>query len=269
MRDGRDDVVGVPGRDDAARGDRVHAGVAGVEVAGVVVERDLAVEPLAVERAAARSCAIMSRPSRRCSSAASTPPGLIGTPASCRPICTPPSVPTSVRSLKWPRWPIRNTLPASLPSPAPSDMSKRSRMSRRTSSASWPSGSSTAVSEPECSRSSAHSTSSPHARTAARVAAACRWWRAKTAGRPSSASIAQGLAQPVQQVGGRACRGRSRARWPRGSASQSQYDRRAAWPSAGASSAFSLTALKPRPGGSISPFCEPATVTSTPHSSWR
>src|SRR5579862_3180003 len=36
-----------------------------------------------------------------------------------------------------------------------------------------------------------------------------------------------------------------------------------------ADSAFSLTALKPRPGGSISPFCDPAMATSTPHSSWR
>ena len=36
-----------------------------------------------------------------------------------------------------------------------------------------------------------------------------------------------------------------------------------------AASALSLTALKPSPGGSISPFCEPPTVTSTPHSSWR
>jgi len=27
--------------------------------------------------------------------------------------------------------------------------------------------------------------------------------------------------------------------------------------------------LKERPGGNISPFCDPATVTSTPHSSWR
>ena len=34
-------------------------------------------------------------------------------------------------------------------------------------------------------------------------------------------------------------------------------------------SPFSLTALNDRPGGSISPFCEPETVTSTPHSSWR
>src|SRR6185295_152507 len=36
-----------------------------------------------------------------------------------------------------------------------------------------------------------------------------------------------------------------------------------------AARALSLTALKPRPGGSIMPFCEPPTVTSTPHSSCR
>src|SRR6202008_5011317 len=34
-------------------------------------------------------------------------------------------------------------------------------------------------------------------------------------------------------------------------------------------SAFSPTALNDRPGGSIRPFCEPPTVTSTPHSSCR
>ena len=34
-----------------------------------------------------------------------------------------------------------------------------------------------------------------------------------------------------------------------------------------ASSAFWLIALKPRPGGSISPFCEQATDTSTPQAS--
>ena len=34
-----------------------------------------------------------------------------------------------------------------------------------------------------------------------------------------------------------------------------------------AASAFSDTALKPRPGGSIRPFCDPVTVTSTSHSS--
>ena len=36
-----------------------------------------------------------------------------------------------------------------------------------------------------------------------------------------------------------------------------------------AASALSLIALNDRPGGSIRPFCEPPTVTSTPHSSWR
>ena len=36
-----------------------------------------------------------------------------------------------------------------------------------------------------------------------------------------------------------------------------------------AASAFSEVALNERPGGSMSPFCEPPTVTSTPHSSWR
>ena len=34
-------------------------------------------------------------------------------------------------------------------------------------------------------------------------------------------------------------------------------------------SALALIALKPRPGGNIRPFCEPPTVTSTFHSSWR
>src|SRR3954468_8179822 len=36
-----------------------------------------------------------------------------------------------------------------------------------------------------------------------------------------------------------------------------------------AASALALIALNDNPGGSMSPFCEPATVTSTPHSSCR
>ena len=36
-----------------------------------------------------------------------------------------------------------------------------------------------------------------------------------------------------------------------------------------AARAFSETALKPSPGGSMKPFCDPATVTSTFHSSCR
>ena len=121
-------------------------------------------------------------------------------PRSAAPSATPHSVPASIRSLKSPRWPIRNTLSWSLPSPAPSDMSKRSRITRRTSSE--PS-SITAVSAPENSRSSSASTSRPQPCTAARVAAAWRAWRAKTLSRPSSrSSIEQRLAQPVEQVRG-------------------------------------------------------------------
>ena len=50
--------------------------------------------------------------------------------------------------------------------------------------------------------------------------------------------------------------------------SHDQYDR-ARRAAREAASAFSLIALKLRPGGSISPFCDPASVTSIPHSSWR
>ena len=47
---------------------------------------------------------------------------------------------------------------------------------------------------------------------------------------------------------------------------QSQYERGSFAVSA-AASALALIALNDSPGGSISPFWEPATVTSTPHAS--
>src|SRR6266702_4918211 len=47
---------------------------------------------------------------------------------------------------------------------------------------------------------------------------------------------------------------------------QSQYERMAGLAFATAN-AFSDTALKPRPGGNISPFCDPATDTSMPQAS--
>src|SRR5687768_12384906 len=75
------------------------------------------------------------------------PPVRCGTLARARPISTPLSVPASIRSLKSPRWPIRNTLSASLPSPAPSDMLKRSRITLRKPSAEQPSGTNTAVTD--------------------------------------------------------------------------------------------------------------------------
>src|SRR2546427_7559 len=64
----------------------------------------------------------------RCSLAAATPPARCGIPASASPISTPASAPQSMRSLNAPRWPIRKSLPFSLPRPWPKDMSKRSRM---------------------------------------------------------------------------------------------------------------------------------------------
>src|ERR1019366_3659475 len=57
------------------------------------------------------------------SMAANTPPALCGTLAIPSAISTPASVPISINSLKWPRWPMRNTLPFTLDRPAPSDMS--------------------------------------------------------------------------------------------------------------------------------------------------
>src|SRR5207248_4111379 len=54
--------------------------------------------------------------------AASTPPARCGTPAAASPISTPDKAPTRVSALHSPRWPMRNTLPASLDRPEPSDM---------------------------------------------------------------------------------------------------------------------------------------------------
>ena len=71
-----------------------------------------------------------SRPARRCRRAC--------TPASLRPISTPASVATSVRSLLSPRWPMRNMRPLTLPRPVPSERSKRSWISWRSASASTP-----------------------------------------------------------------------------------------------------------------------------------
>ena len=56
----------------------------------------------------------------------------------------PLSVAISDKSLKSPRWPIRNTLPATLASPIPSDMLKCSSTTLRKRSASCPGGISTA-----------------------------------------------------------------------------------------------------------------------------
>src|SRR6185436_7960464 len=58
---------------------------------------------------------------------------------------------------------MRNTLPVTLPSPWPSDMSKRSSTTLRNASASWPAGMSTPVSVELYNAGSAHRISRPQA----------------------------------------------------------------------------------------------------------
>src|SRR5580658_10798490 len=77
--------------------------------------------------------------------AASTPPARCGTPAAVRPISTPESAPSNVSSLHSPRWPMRNTLPATFERPEPSEMLYFSSAILRNLSASCPGGISTAV----------------------------------------------------------------------------------------------------------------------------
>ena len=59
----------------------------------------------------------------RKSKAAIIPPDLKGMPDCFKPISTPARVPASIRSLKSPRCPIRNTFPFTLASPVPRDIS--------------------------------------------------------------------------------------------------------------------------------------------------
>src|SRR3982074_3505516 len=91
---------------------------------------------------------------------------------------------------------MRNTLPASLLRPEPSDMLYPSSTVLRNLSASCPGGISTAVSTGEYSAGSRHNTSRPQCATATRVAAARRWWRAKTATNPPSSHNAKASRRP-------------------------------------------------------------------------
>ena len=93
--------------------------------------------------------------------AASTPPARCGIPHAASPISTPLSVPVTIRSWKSPRWPMRNTRSANWPRPLPRGMLLLTRICARRASAEWPSGRRTAVSEAECSGSTAHCVSKP------------------------------------------------------------------------------------------------------------
>ena len=82
-------------------------------------------------------------------------------------------------------------------------MSKRSSTTLRSASASWPSGIITAVSEPLYSAGLRHRTSSPQARTARRVASACRCVAREHVGEAFLAQHRERLVQAVEQVGRR------------------------------------------------------------------
>ena len=195
-------------------------------------------------------------------------PGSIGTPASRRPISTPHSVPASIRSLKSPRWPIRNTRPASLPEP---------RAERHVEALEDHSphlvgvvavGSTTRSASRSTRARRRHSTSRPHAATARARGGGVAGVAREHVLQPLLAQHRERLAQAVEQVGGRRVGPEALRGWRRGSAPSPS--RSAAAARARTRRAPSRdTALKPRPAGSIRPFCEPPTVTSTPHSSWR
>jgi hypothetical protein len=170
----------------------------------------------------------------------------------------------SVRSLQSPRWPMRNMRPLTLPRPVPSEQSKRSwmRLAHRVG---------------------VHALGRHHAGEHRRVhrrvgaldlqapgldrrahATAQRWWRANTVSRPCRAACRR-LRQAVQQVGVGGV-GPVAVLFISMISSQAQKALRQRGFSL-ASSALARRALKLMPGGSIRPFCEPLTVTSTPHSS--
>ena len=91
---------------------------------------------------------------------------------------------------------MRNTLPATLLRPWPSDMLKFSSAILRSASALWPSGITSAVSTGLYSSGFWQRISRPQARAAARVASPWRACRANTLGRPSSSSIAIASCRP-------------------------------------------------------------------------
>ncbi len=95
------------------------------------------------------------------------------------------------------------------------------------------------------------------------VTLARRWREAQTTHREFE--HLQRLMQPVEQTGAGA-QGKKPFLFKASVSSQSKYDFGDCALLA-AASALPLTAPKENPGGNINPFCEPATVTSTPHSS--
>ena len=164
---------------------------------------------------------------------------------------------------------MRKILPFSFPRPVPSDMSNRSSTIWRNAIGVVPLRHHHGRQRRCCiPRDPRHTISRPQAFTAARVARAKRSWRAKTSVQPFVHEHRDRFAKAVEQVRRRrvgeearpGCRAASAPNPSTRAACRADFD---------AASALSLIALKPSPGGSIRPFCEQPTVTSTPQSSWR
>ena len=192
--------------------------------------------------------------------------GLVRHAGQARAISTPARVATMVRSLVSPRWPIRNTLPATLAKPVPSDTSNWSSATLRKASALWPSGISTAVRMESSTSLPAQDFQAPGPDRAAHGLG-----MPVVAGEHALEALlvqhVDGLGQAVEQVGGR--RVGEEPILVGGQHLLPAEIGLGQLADLAAARALSLMALKPSPGGSISPFCEPPTVTSTPHSSWR
>src|SRR5262249_13151555 len=103
--------------------------------------------------------------------------------------------------------------------------------------------------------------------TARRVASANRSWRENTFSRPSSCSMSIAVTSPCNML----VAGVYGEKFILFAAIMSSHEKNDFGSVAFllAASALLLTALNDMPGGSISPFCAPPIVTSTPHSSWR
>ena len=223
----------------------------------------------AVRPRGAAPFALRPLPRRGSSIAASTPPFLCGTPASSRPISTPASVPIEREVVEVAQVADAEDLARELRQ-APARATCRSARARRARkrSASWPGGhhhrgERRAVFVGVL----AEDLEAPGAHRAARgfrVAVVAR----EDVREAFFLEHRDRLAQAVEQVGGRRV-GKEAVGVRRRSSRSSPRTSAAASPTCSPRAPSREIALNDRPGGSMRPFCEPPTVTSTPHSSWR
>ena len=152
---------------------------------------------------------------------------------------------------------MRNTLPASLPRPVPSDMSNVLEDQASQAVRIVPLGHDDRRQRVRVLAAAPRTRSpGPTPRTAARVASPCRGCRANTVRSPSSCSIASASRSAVEQIRRRRVREKPDACCLQHLLPVPVRPRQPA-PSCWRPAPSADTALNPSPGGSISPFCEP------------